>query len=192
MNQSCSAHRLNSSPLCGQCEPGYVQYPGSSACIHCERSDGGMATVILLLSWLFVLAVLWLSGGENAHTAELKIAAFFLSSARVILGSSSNWTEWLRLFEGGGLTSSLATCVFALSPYDLSMLQLMFPFITFLQLAFTACIVAMLVRLGFVSLLTLSLNRFIRATCVLMMFRSVDRLFQSCTPRLTRLFYPSV
>lgn len=135
---SCAAHRVASSPLCGQCDSGYVAY-ASNVCVHCPESNAGMVFVVVLLQWLFVLGVMYLSNGRNQQTAELKVLFFFVSSARIIFGTTASWTQWLGIVEGGN-PLSLDVCIFNLTPYNQILLDLSMPLLGLLELLVTAAL----------------------------------------------------
>jgi hypothetical protein len=139
--------------------------------MHCTHTNGGMVLLLLLVSWLFVIVLIFLTSGKDVQTAELKVLFFFLSSSRVILGSSASWTQWLRFFEGSALSSTLETCVFAVSPYDMAVGSLLFPLVSLGQLGVTAVLVLSIRRLRWVTWPELNLNRFIRTGMALLTFR---------------------
>jgi len=138
-----------------------------------------MVTLLLIASWLFVFAVMWLSAGKASRTAELKVLFFFLSSARVILGSSSGWAERLRFLEGSVVVSTVSTCVVAINPYDFSILYMLFPVAALLQLLVTAGIAAAGVRLGVFPKFFSAGDRFLRTGTVLVMFRCVPSMINT-------------
>jgi len=140
-----------------------------------------MVFLLLVVSWLVVLLVMYLSSGRNVHTAELKVLLFFTSSARIILGPASGWTHWLRVFEGGGMVSAWGRCIFALSPYNLAVLQMLFPLIGLGQLAFTAVLMRSLVHFGVVKPRWYNPNRFTRTAMAVLTFRY--GFIGSCMPR---------
>jgi len=144
----CSDHRLPSSPLCGQCESGYIAYPGSSDCVQCTKAQPGWIVITIALMWVVVIAAWRLarSADTEGHSAELKIFFFFASTARVILGPSASWTSWITHLEGSGLADSgsnsifggAAACLLPLQPYQISVVRMMTPFMLLTLLAITA------------------------------------------------------
>ena len=167
---SCAAHRSPTSPLCGQCEDGFVSFLTSSECVECREHNAGMIALILALLWLCVLLVMYLSSGRNEQTAELKVLFFFLSSARIIMGESSTYTQWLGIVDSGGVIN-LNVCVLALNPYNLSVLEMLFPLVGLTELAVTAVIVKLACYLGLVAPKWYNPNRFIRTAMALLSFR---------------------
>lgn len=168
----CASHRVPESPLCGQCESGYVSYLSSPECVRCDETNVGMVALLLLLMWLFVLLVMLLSSGRSKQTAELKVLLFFTSTARIILGDASRWTQWLRLLENGDVgATGFGLCVFALSPYSLEVLQMVFPSLALAELAVTAGVLWIACHFEWISWEWFNGNRFLRTAMALLTFR---------------------
>jgi len=132
-----------------------------------------MLFLLLFVSWIFVFGIMWLSGGQNARPSELKVLFFFLSSARVILGSSAEWIEWLRVLEGSA-ASAFPVCVLPLDAYNVLLWYLFLPLLCLLQLAVTVLVYFVLHRFGVLQRNALHIDRFYRTATMLVMFRHVE------------------
>lgn len=166
----CRQGRLASSPLCGACPDGHIQYPEHANCVHCQEADAGNITLLLLSSWVYLLIVYLLD--SNSRQAELKILFFFLSSARVILGPSYNWTGWLRLSEGNLFSSVWHPCLFPMSIEASSAFYMLLVLLPLVQLAFTALVVGLMTKAGLIAKDRFDPNRFWRIGGLVIMFRS--------------------
>jgi len=168
----CAPNRRPDFPGCGQCDDGFVGHGTQPVCVPCTQSNGSWIFLLLLFSWLFAMVVLYLSTGKQ--TAELKVLLFFTSSARIILGPASGWLSAFVLLENG-LQSALGvgisnTCIFALSPYQMGAVQMLWPFVGIGELMLTTA------GVRFVSWLwpqrvEFQANMFIRAGIALCTFR---------------------
>ena len=128
------------------------------------------SSIVLLV---LLVATTWnISERANILISTLSVAADMLTAYmiyRYLLNSA--FKEHIK--KGGGIMSSITTCILTLSPYDLSILQLMFPFFTLVQLAFTFGFIRALVKYQLMDRMAWPFSRFFRTGCTLVLFRYV-------------------
>eukprot|EP00051_Salpingoeca_urceolata_P021975 m.351836 g.351836 ORF g.351836 m.351836 type:complete len:1161 (-) comp19898_c13_seq1:28-3510(-) len=98
--------------LCGKCKPGYS--PIGSECRDCTAETEWLWIPTLLLSWVWVLYLLYLC--QTTLTAKKKIFMYFVQTLRVVLGPTSLWSSWTAAFN---LTISKYICLGQRTSVDL-------------------------------------------------------------------------
>lgn len=118
-------------PLCGSCLPGYAEW--SDECIPCESAHGGYVVLFLVLSWIFVIVLHFMS---QVTTGQMKVLFFFVQTAVIMLSSAdSGFMRWLEFFNFEPHDSTSPICFAPLSPSQKIALSALVPFILALELA---------------------------------------------------------
>jgi len=73
LRNPCSANRLSSSPLCGQCAEGYVQW--QRECVKCDDTKGGLIVLLIVAAAVYVAVVHVLAQAPGASDAVQPAAA---------------------------------------------------------------------------------------------------------------------
>jgi hypothetical protein len=131
----CTFPRLaaESNLLCGECVAGHI--PWSNKCVRCDRADGGMLTLLLVLSLLLV-AFLLRSALGSSSAGHSVVVLYFVQTAMLEVGGATRLLGWLNiaLFS----PNSTGACVAPLSPYQQTQVQIVMPLFLFVELMVVA------------------------------------------------------
>lgn len=106
----CTVNRpdAEANPLCGRCDSEY--YLADGECIYCTETDKGLATVVVLLTWLYI--TVFHSTTQIPNSSDTRIFLNLMQFIFLFLVlRAGNLATWLGLFNFNFFNASSSSCV---------------------------------------------------------------------------------
>ena len=125
-NQFCASNHWNdvSNDLCGQCNPGLVEWNGS--CVNCNTVQVGLLFGFILLSFVYLFFIYKIS---QSARSDGKILVYFVQAGIYQFGSYNQYITWLGFSNFDLLQSSGSTCIGPLNAYQTFEISTLLPLI---------------------------------------------------------------